>query len=157
MFINNNGFNANIDDENHNPTLYITGGLTDRNGEYARPLSLHGKHISLFAQGSGNAQNFLPITDSELLLQTDKFEVNLGDNGTTLKLFRDNDNNNNNLMTMGNFKVNAGAQTNGESEEYIYYQDDNNIEKINIRNNPDTYLIFKDSDNINNIYLINNS
>lgn len=155
MFINNDGFNADINDENHNSTLYITGGLTERNGEYARPLSLHGKHISLFAQGSLNAQNFLPITDSELSLQTNKFEVNLGDNGTTFKLFREEDNNNN-LMTMGNFKINAGAQTDGESEEYIYYQDDNNIEKINIRSNPVTYLIFKDSNN-NNIYLINNS
>jgi hypothetical protein len=155
MFINNNGFNADIEDEDHNPTLYITGGLTNRSGEYARPLSLHGKHISLFAKGSDNSQNSFPVTDSELSLETENFRLNLGD-GTTLKLFR-RDSDKNNLMTAGNLKINAGIQTNGQSEEYIYYEVSKGVvKKINKRSNPLIYLTFKDSNN-NDLYLLDNS
>lgn len=157
MFIKNNGFNADIENNDHDPTLYITGGLTENNGEYARPLSLHGKRISLFAKDQDVDKKIAKITDSELSLDTDSFKINLGSNDkgfTTLRLFRNFDNNNN-LMTAGNFKINAGIEDNKElsKDNFIYLEDNTIIDK---RINPQILLLLKGKNN-ENIYIIDQS
>lgn len=152
LFISNTGLDPTIkEDEDHDPTLYLTGGLTDSDGEYARPISLHGKYINLFAKDSTQLSGKFKHTDANLNLQTNSFETNIGD--STFKLFRNWDNENpSNLMSANTLKINAGIQSSGKAKEYYYLTDGTKIEKRNI----ETYIGWFDSlGNIN--YAKNNS
>ena len=149
MFISNTGLNPNINNNEHDPTLYITGGLADE-GEYTRPISLHGKYINLFAQDSMSQNDFFKTTDANLILQTNSFETSVGQ--STFKLFRDLNNDiSSNLMSANNLKINAGIEFNGEPIEYYsYYLDDSHIDiaKINKRNVSDVYISWEDKNDI---------
>lgn len=141
MFVSNNGFKA---DGSEKSTLFITSGLTSEYGEYSRPLSLHGAQIDLFAKDASNTKRFYSKTDSHISLKTNEFNLNLGEEGesTSLNLYR-NIGSTNNLMTVGDLKINAGVQQEGPSEEYIYYEGGG---KINKKNNPRIYLRFKNNE-----------
>lgn len=153
LFISNTGLDPTIkEDEDHDPTLYLTGGLTDSDGEYARPISLHGKYINLFAKDSTQLSGKFKHTDANLSLQTNSFETNIGD--STFKLFRNWDNENpSNLMSANALKINAGIQSSGKAEEYYYLEDGTKINKRDISN---VYISWLDNQN-NKKYAINNS
>ena len=111
-------------DENYNPTLHISGGYTDENGEYSRPLALHGKDIQMYALdssgGSSTADNdkFLSETDAGLKISTNEAKLQLG--STKLNLFRDNSNEVNTLSTVNSLNINVGKKVLAETkiEEY---------------------------------------
>lgn len=142
MFINNTGFNADVQNNDHDPTLYITGGLTGSNGEYARPISLHGKYINLFAQDSNKTNLEKNTSDANLNLQTGSFETKIGE--STIKLFRDENNEqSSNLMSANNLKLNAGLQSEGKKEEYYEVTNGNNIITVNKKNYPESSWFIK--------------
>lgn len=153
LFISNTGLDPTVgEDEDHDPTLYLTGGLTDSDGEYARPISLHGKYINLFAKDSTQLSGKFKHTDANLSLQTNSFETNIGN--STFKLFRNWDNEDpSNLMSANTLKINAGIQSSGKAEEYYYLEDGTKINKRDINN---TYISWEDSQG-NIKYAVNNS
>ena len=150
MFISNTGFNADLDDVKHDPTLFITGGLTDTHNEYARPLGLYGKRVQLFAQ-SKDAFGSNKQSDSKLVLEKDKFETNIGK--TTLRLYREEQalKPDNLLMTGYNFKVNVGPETQGRSVILeVKGKNDDSSTSINVEenSNPDIYVSFLDGNSL---------
>jgi len=159
MFISNTGLNANLDNKDeegnwiNNPTLYITGGLTDSNGEYARPISINGKWIGLFAKDYNSSNVLLEETDANLKLQTNSFETNIGD--TKFKLSRptehSNKKNDHNLLITGyDFKVNIGPENQGFNIT-IEVQGEKDTSPISISKeeylNPEIYVSFMDENN----------
>ena len=83
FFTKINGLNVVAEkeiDDNYDPTLHISGGYTDKAGEYSRPLALHGENIQIYAKDGqfNNNLNFYKYqsqTDTSLKISTD--EVNL--------------------------------------------------------------------------------
>lgn len=115
FFTKINGLKIKADNdinENYNPTLHISGGYTDEDGEYSRPLALHGKNIQMYAlDGSGKDpldDKFLSETDAGLKISKDEAKLQLG--STYFNLFRDNTENTNTLMTVNDLQINAGLQ-----------------------------------------------
>ena len=160
MFINNNGFDADIEENNkHDPTLYITGGsASSDDNEYARPLGLYGKRIKLFAK-SGTTSIPHTYSDANLFLETNKFETNIGK--SHFKLLRENytdENDSTNLLMTGfDFKVNIGPEEEGydvyikvkineDSSENIYIQGQSNPTiYINVEKDENDFYVEKDS------------
>ena len=141
MFVNNSGFNANNDDDNHDPTLYITGGsASSDDNEYARPLGLYGKRIKLFAK-NGTISDISSHThsDANLFLETNKFETNIG--RSHFKLLRENyidgNNSTNLLMTGSDFKVNVGPENNTYDIK-VKLEEETNL--ITLRESPVIYI-----------------
>lgn len=110
----------------YDPTLHISGGYTDREGEYSRPLALHGKNIQMYAFDGRTVNSednkFLSETDAGLKISTDEAKLQLG--STYFNLFRDtnSDNKHNTLMTANGLKINVGEEV---SKAYV-------IEEVNI-------------------------
>ena len=102
--------------------LYLTGG-TDINNEYQRPISIHGKNISLYAS---NVKSTNTITNTRIVLDNTKLEA--GNLSTSyLKLYtaadpRDSQNNsiNNKIRTVGTLDIETTTSMNERGHINLY-------------------------------------
>jgi hypothetical protein len=104
---------------NYDPTLHISGGFTKNEGEYSRPLALHGKDIQIYAKNnddsiSNSSDVYASETDANFKISTDEVNLQLG--STYLNLFRAG-NASNSLLTSGDLKINIGQETPVETSE----------------------------------------
>ena len=85
--------------------LYITGGANTSNGDYARPVSMHGNSVNLYALGSGSRT--ATSTDARIGLSQNDIIQQLGN--TSFKLNRTGDNS---LTTAGKMAAIIGGDLN---------------------------------------------
>lgn len=141
---------SNEIDENYNPTLHISGGYTDEDGEYSRPLALHGRNIQMYAlDGSGRDpldDKFLSETDAGLKISTDEAKLQLG--STHFNLFRDTigTNNINTLTTANDLQINVGEEVLNDSMVEEFNAGNNNWKPLNTQLDYNKYKKFNAED-----------
>ena len=153
-------------DENnktYDPTLHISGGFTEKAGEYSRPLALHGENIQMYAadgtyidnNGKEDVDKFLSQTDAGLKISTDEAKLQLG--STYFNLFRGKDDEQiNSLMTTTDLKINVGKENLNDywiEEVNIGNDDTSNWQSLNRYYDSFKYKQFNDLDKIKDLDL----
>ena len=90
-------------------TLYLSGA-SNKNNEYQRPLSLHGKSISLYADDNINNHRKEEITNTKIILDNTKLEAGNFDT-SYLKLYT-SINNTNEIHTVGDLNIETTSNNN---------------------------------------------